>query len=115
MTVPPDLIRLRHMHDAAKSAIEFVRDHKRVDLNTDEMLTLALVKCIEIIGEASTQISDAYKKDHPDLPWTVMKGIRNRLIHAYFDVDLDVVWDTATINLPPLIEQLKLLIDKDST
>lgn len=78
------------------------------------MLKLALVKCIEIIGEASTQISEDYKDSHPTLPWAVMKGIRNRLVHAYFDVDLDIVWATATVNLPPLVEQLEKILEDET-
>lgn len=95
------------MLDAAQSAVGFARNRDRADLDTDNMITLALVKAIEIIGEASTQISEEYKQHHPELPWAVMRGIRNRLVHAYFNVDLDIVWVTTTENLPPLIEQLE--------
>lgn len=115
MTVRPDHVRLQHMLEAAQSAIIFLEKRERSDLDTDAMLKLALVRCIEIIGEASTQISGDYKEDHPDLPWAVMRGIRNRLVHAYFDVDLDIVWSTVKENLPPLVEQLeKILDDKTS-
>jgi len=114
MTALPDDIRLEHMLDAAESAVSFIAGRARSDLDTDTMLKLALVKCIEIVGEASSQISDDYKERHPTLPWAVMKGIRNRLVHAYFDVDLDIVWTTVTENLPPLIQQLTKIVEDET-
>ncbi len=74
------------------------------------MLTLSLVRCIEVVGEAASQISPAFREAHPNIPWPQIIGMRNRLIHAYFDVDLDRVWDTITDDLPPLIAALERLV-----
>ncbi|MHC4441686.1 MAG: HepT-like ribonuclease domain-containing protein [Planctomycetota bacterium] len=106
-----DEIRLRHMLDSANEAVRFVKGRTRNDLNDDRMLVLSLVKCIEIIGEAAARISPEIKTRYSNIPWSDIVGMRNRLIHAYFDIDLDRVWDTITDDLPPLIAELEKKID----
>jgi uncharacterized protein with HEPN domain len=105
-----DLIRIKHMLDAAKEVVSFVKDKSRTDLDKDHMLVLSLVKEIEIIGEAATKISDNMKTKYFDIPWLDIIGMRNHLIHAYFDVDIDVVWNTVTHDLPFLIAKLEKII-----
>jgi uncharacterized protein with HEPN domain len=102
-----DVIRLRHMLDAAMEARSFVSGKRRADLDQDRMLTLSLVKCIEIIGEAAAQVTEEGRKDVPGIPWPGISAMRNRLIHAYFDVDLDRVWDSVVDDLPPLIAEIE--------
>jgi uncharacterized protein with HEPN domain len=108
-----DLIRVRHMLDAAREAISFAENRARSDLDTDRMLTLSLMKCIEIIGEAAANVSGEFKERHAEIPWPDIVGMRNRLIHVYFDIDLDRVWDTVTDDLPPLIAVLDKMVMKD--
>lgn len=83
----PDRIRVRHMLDAAVEAMAFVEWRNVDDLRSDRKLLLALVKEIEITGEAATQISDELRSAHPDIPWASIRGMRNRLMHAYSDVN----------------------------
>ncbi|MCA9500711.1 MAG: DUF86 domain-containing protein, partial [Nitrospira sp.] len=83
-------------------AVEFVRGRTRFDLNRDRQLVLALVKDIEIIEEAAYGI-----------PWDDMIGMRHRLVHAYFDIDLDILWKTAQEDLPPLIAELERVTSGD--
>jgi len=94
-----DLIRFRHMLDAAKETISFIKGKKRSDLDTDRMPALSLVKSIEIMGEAASKVTKESRDSHPEVPWLNIIGMRNRLIHAYFDIDLDRVWDTITLTL----------------
>jgi len=101
-----DIIRLRHMLDAAREALSFVAGRNGEDLGQDRMLVLALVKEIEIIGEAASRISDESRKALPRIPWPKIIAMRNRLIHAYADVDLSIVWDTLTGALPELLREL---------
>ncbi len=108
-----DDIRLRHMMDAAKEAFAFVRNRSRSDLDHDRMLAHALVRCIEIIGEAAAQITKETQRQFPDIPWPSMVAMRNRLIHAYFDIDLDRVWDTVTDDLPPLLTALNDILSEE--
>jgi uncharacterized protein with HEPN domain len=105
-----DLIRMRHMLDAAREAVSFAKNKTRSDLDSDRMLTLSLVKCIEIIGEAASQVTGETRSERLEIPWAVIVATRNRLIHAYFDIDLDRVWDTITDDLPPLICALEKII-----
>lgn len=101
-----DQHRIRHMIDAARQALAFAEDRTREDLNTDAMLSFALVRCIEIIGEAAANLSEAARAEAPQVPWRDVVGMRNRLIHGYFDVDLDLVWATLAVDLPALLEAL---------
>ncbi|MBM4064640.1 MAG: DUF86 domain-containing protein [Planctomycetes bacterium] len=105
-----DLVRIKHMLDAAKEAVFFAKDKSKIDLNKDRMLVLSLVKEIEIIGEAASKISDKLKTKYFHIPWLDIIGMRNHLIHAYFDVDLDLVWKTVTHDLPFLITELEKII-----
>jgi len=78
------------------------------------MLVLSLVKSIEIIGEAASRVSKESRERSPEISWAVIVAMRNRLIHAYCDVDLDRVWDTITSDLPPLILSLENLLRKEN-
>jgi uncharacterized protein with HEPN domain len=107
---PDDAIRVRHMLDAAREAMSFATGRSRADLDRDRMLVLAIVKDVEIIGEAAARTTSATRHAHPEVPWAQIIAMRNRLIHAYFDVDLQVVWDTVTVDLPQLVTVLEPLV-----
>lgn len=104
---PEDEIRLRHMLDAAKEALGFSDGRTRDDLDMDRMLTLALVKEIEIIGEAAFQMAEESRSEAAGIRWPAIINMRHRLVHEYQDIDLSVLWKTLTEDLPPLIEALK--------
>jgi uncharacterized protein with HEPN domain len=99
------------MLDASREAESFSRNKTRKSLDTDRKLALALVKCIEIIGEAAAQISNESREALPQIPWSDIIAMRNRLIHAYFDINLDILWKTIIEDLPPLISELKKILD----
>jgi uncharacterized protein with HEPN domain len=92
---------------AAEEAVGFADGRDRDDLDADRMLALALVRSIEIVGEAGARVSEEGRAAVPDVPWREIVAMRNRLIHAYFDVDLDIVWQTIKEDMPPLIVTLK--------
>ena len=106
-----DKVRLRHMLDAALEIQEYVQSSMREDLNQDRKLVHSLVRLFEIIGEAANQVSEELREDIPEIPWLVIIGMRNRLIHAYFSINLDVVWSTSKDEIPSLITELKKLLD----
>lgn len=97
-----DRIRLQHMLDAIQTAIGFLQARDRSDLDTDTMLLFATVRALEVIGEAAGKVSDDTRLVAPQIPWRAMVGMRNRLIHGYFDVDTEVVWRTVKNELPEL-------------
>jgi uncharacterized protein with HEPN domain len=115
MQRPDTVARLRHMLDAARRALAASGGRQRADLDSDWMLALALVKLLEIIGEAASTIPAEFRAAHPSIPWKPIIGTRNRLIHAYFDINADIVWSAVIHDLPPLISELEriLVIESD--
>lgn len=106
MTPPDDLIRLRHLRDAAEKAMKFSEGKTRQSLDDDELLRLGLTKLVEIVGEAAKQVSEPTRATYSEVPWSAAARMRDRLIHHYFDIDLDVLWITITDDLPRLLELL---------
>lgn len=109
-----DDIRLRHMVDAAREASSFAAGRTREDLDMDRQLVMALVKEIEIVGEAAARVSEATREHTPNIPWDELIGMRNRLVHAYFDVNLDIVWQTVQEDLPKLVALLEPIEPPDA-
>lgn len=109
---PEDRIRLQHMLDAAMEIQQYIQSSTRQDLDSDRKLVHSLVRLLEIIGEAASQTSKQLRDSVLSIPWPVLTGMRNRLIHAYFSINLDVVWSTSTEDIPPLIEELNKLLGK---
>jgi len=108
-----DRISIQHMIDAGREAIGFASGRTRADLNSNRMLVLSLVKSIEILGEAANKVSDELRNDYPDLPWREMVTMRNRLIHGYFDINLEIVWQTVVTELPPLLSMLEFILARE--
>lgn len=107
-----DRIRLRHMLDAARKAVRFAEGRSRNDLeNEDDPLADALERLVSLIGEAANQASPAARIELDDVPWPDIIGMRNRLIHAYLDVNFGILWDTVQVSLPSLIEDLRPVLD----
>ncbi len=100
------------MRDAAKKAVDFTEHRTREHLDTDELLALAVVRLIEIVGEAAKTIGDDTREAHREIPWRQIAGTRDRLAHGYFDVDLDIVWRIITDDLPPLIEHVQQILSE---
>jgi len=114
MSKADDIVRLRHMLDAARKAVELTENSERSDLDKDEKLALALVRLLEVLGEAAKNVSNQCRQKYSQIPWRQIAGTRDLLIHGYFDVDLDVVWKIISSDLPSLVRQLeKALSDKD--
>lgn len=104
MKPPDDIIRLRHLREAAEKAIHFLSGRTRQSLDDDELLRLGLTKLVEIVGEAAKQVSEGTRSALPEVPWSAAARMRDRLIHHYFDIDLDILWVTVTDDLPKLLE-----------
>lgn len=99
------------MLDAAREARQFVAGRTRDELATDTMLLRATVKAIEIVGEAASKVTANTRKALAEVPWIDIVGMRHRLIHTYFEIDLDIVWATVQVDLPPLIDSLQCWVD----
>ena len=86
-----DEVRLFHMREASREALSFVQNRTRNDLDNNRMLTLSVVRCVEIIGEAASRVSKDRQNELKNIPWSQLISMRNRLTHAYFDINLDIV------------------------
>lgn len=86
---------LRHIRDEAEFLANRVVALSKTDFLADELLRRGFVRSIEVMGEAAKQIPEGFRAKHPQVPWRVMAGMRDRLIHGYFTVDYDIVWDVA--------------------
>ncbi len=98
------------MLEAAETVATFITGRARADLDRDRMLLFALVRAIEILGEAATKISAETRQAAPEVPWSQITAMRNRLIHAYFEIDPDILWKTAEQEIPVLRRALLALI-----
>ncbi|MBZ8182940.1 HepT-like ribonuclease domain-containing protein [Oscillatoria salina] len=101
---------LNHMLDAAQEAVSFTYNRSRTDLDYDRMLTLALLKDLEILGEAASRITTHRQYAFPQISWRKILQMRANFIDAYFEINLDEIWRTATVDLPPLIIELEKII-----
>jgi uncharacterized protein with HEPN domain len=113
MPMTDPLVRLRDMLGHAREALEIAAGKSREGLASDRVLTLALTHLVEIIGEAARQVPEEMRARHPGVPWRQIVGMRNRLIHGYSSVDLNLLFDTVTEDLPALIEALEGIIQSE--
>lgn len=100
---------LDHMLEAARLACSYVEGMRKDEFLADKRTLQAVILNLIIIGEAATkllQLDSNFPKQHPDVPWRNMKGMRNRIAHGYFDINFDVVWETVQTALPQLLEHL---------
>ena len=103
-------VPLRHMRDAARRAMEVAGPLAREKLAEDQVETLALTRLIEVIGEAARRVPEALRREHPGIPWREITGTRDRLIHGYDRVDLDILWTIVREQLPSLVVQLDAVL-----
>ena len=100
---------LRDILDAMEKTQEFIKNLTYEQFAEDDKTVFAVVRALEIIGEATKKVADSIRKEYPDVPWQDMAGMRDILIHAYFGVDIRTVWLTVTEKIPhvkPLIQQI---------
>ena len=110
MTKRSNDIRLRHMLDHAREAVALAEGKTRQALDDDRLLELALVRLLEIVGEAASRIPNEECAKYPEIPWPEIVGLRNRLVHGYDAVDLDILWQIIAYDLPPLITTLEAIV-----
>lgn len=110
MSKGDDLVRLRHMLDHAREAIELVKGKRRSDLEDSRVIQLALVRLIEIVGEAASRVSKPVQAESSQIAWAQIVGMRNRLIHGYDFVDTEILWQTLQEDLPELIRALERIV-----
>ena len=109
MSLHDPLIAFRQMRDHAQEAMALLAGKSRSELESDRVLSLAVVRLLEILGEATRRVPTEIQQAHPAIPWSYIVGMRNRLIHGYDRVDLDIVWSVVVADRPPLVARLEAL------
>lgn len=110
MTQHDPWVRVRHMRDHAREAIELLGENTLDELKSDRTVQLALVQLIEIVGEAASRVDSEIRSVHPNIPWQLAAGMRHRLIHGYDLIEYAIVYDTVKDDLPPLVAQLDAIL-----
>lgn len=105
-----DTIYLRHIWDAIDKIGKYVKDLDKHGFDRDSLVQDGVIRQLEIIGEATKNLSDQFKEKYPHIPWKDMAGMRDKLIHQYFGVDMDQVWETVIEDLPALREEIAKFI-----
>ncbi len=109
-----NLVFLKHILDAINLIEEYLKDKEFQEFTNNHMLQDAVIREIEIIGEATKNLAEDFKNKYPEIPWRQIAGMRDKLIHGYFGVDLDAVWDTATTDVPSLKERLQEILKRET-
>lgn len=105
--------RLRHMLDAAEELQEFTVGKTYADMQADRGLQHICLHCLLIIGEAANAVDQDFRDAHTQISWRPIIAMRHRLMHGYFDVELSIIWDTITLNIPTLLTQLRALLSTE--
>ena len=111
--VEDDTTRLRHILDACDEILDFTRVMSEKQFLVNRMLHLAVVHLLEIIGEAGNSVSQKIKNKYSSIPWINIIGMRNRLIHGYFDIDLNIVWQTIKTDIPFLRKEILKIFETE--
>lgn len=106
-----DITSMGQMLDHAREAVQMAEGFSRTNLDSDRKLELSLTRLVEIVGEAAKRVSPNRRAALPRIPWKEIVGMRNRLTHGYDAVDLDILWNVIQDDLPPLIDQLQIIIN----
>jgi uncharacterized protein with HEPN domain len=110
-----DAVYLRHILDAINQVQEYAKDIKYEDFKTNRMVQDATIREFEIIGEATKNLSDELREKYQDIPWKDMAGMRDKLIHQYFGVDITAVWDSINDDLPPLKDKIIKILESEKS
>lgn len=110
-----EMVYVGHMLDKAREALSLTCGKTRHDYDNDLALRLALTHLIQIIGEAARHVTPQFRERHPHISWDAIAGMRNKIVHDYMNVDEDIVWDSVTQELQPLIEDLEKIAPPETS
>ncbi len=107
-----DRLFLLHIRDSLWEVREFIEGESYESFSENRMVQNAVIRSFEVVGEAARRVSPAFREAHPEVPWRVMGDFRNKLIHDYFGLELEVIWKTATEDAPLLLDRIERLVDE---
>jgi len=105
-----NLVYAGHMLDMCRKTADKVRGLSRAEFDRDENLRMAIAHIIQTIGEAARNLGEDFRKDHPEIPWTKVIGMRHKVVHDYMEVNYDIVWDVATVEIPSIMPALEKIV-----
>ncbi len=108
-----DIVRIKHMIEAANEAKDILGGMTKENLPNNKTIANAVVRSLEVLGEAASKVSGEFQKEHTSIPWKKIIVMRNRLIHAYFDINYNIVFATITEDIPIILPQLQKIIEDD--
>jgi uncharacterized protein with HEPN domain len=109
-----DLVYVGHMLDTARAIVGKVSGKSRLDFDGDDNLRIAIAHLVQTVGEAARRVSPAFQQAHPEIPWKTIIAMRHKVVHDYLEINFDIVWRVATVNLPPLVAELEKLVPGDT-
>ena len=107
-----DIVYLRHILDAISQIEEYTKGVEYPDFMSNNLVQAGVIREIEIMGGASKRLTQKFKEKHPDIPWRKIAGMGDKLIHRYFGVDIDAVWDTVKDDIPRLKSEIERIVDR---
>ncbi len=108
-----DLVYVGHMYETACSILSKISGISRSDFDDDENLRIAVAHLIQNIGESARRTSPDFQQAHSEIPWNKIIAMRHKVVHDYLEINYDIVWQTATLSLPPLLTKLETLLPDD--
>jgi uncharacterized protein with HEPN domain len=108
-----DLLYLGHMLDTCQTILTKLQGKDRTDFDEDDNLRLAVAHLLQMVGESARRLSVDTQLNHPEIPWELIVGMRHKIVHDYMDVDFDIVWESATRDVPILKAQLEKIVPPD--
>lgn len=109
-----DLLYLQHIRDAAQLIAEYIGNVEEAAFKETQLLQDGVIRQLQIIGEATKKLSPEIRQEHPDVPWQDVAGMRDKLVHDYFGVDLDAVWLSAVEDVPELLHHVLAMLPEES-
>ncbi len=106
-----DPIRLRHMLEWAQISVRIAAGETGPSLDADVVLRSALSRTLQVIGEAANNVTAESRRAHPTIPWADIIGMRHKLVHVYYAVDLNIIWTTVSVYAPPLVAELQRILE----
>ena len=108
-----DIVYIKHIRDAIELILDYTKELNESDFNAKVIVQDAVIRRIQVIGEAVKNVSTAFREKNSEIPWTKIAGMRDKIIHGYFNVDIDIVWEVIVKDIPTFKKKIMEIIKKE--